>query len=617
VRPETRGADAHASVGTRIYAAIAVTAALTVVATAVAFWSFAEVGQTMRQLVEDRFPVVEISLDLADAASAAVAVARRLADAETPQDLDAQMDRLAAGERRMRQQVANLPGTTTEDKARIVAQIDRLAGDLKEAYQSARERLAQVAGTRERVADLVKVQEQLTQLFVSMADDALFDLTLGMETAGSEQEPEALKKGLKSLSEKELPVYGGTLSIAAETNQLYGLLREVAVLGSRELLVPSRERFTAIAERLSKALAAVEKTGDDAKRRSAVERLLAFGSGANSLFALREREFDTQSKLAQTLGAAVVAATALQKEVQGRVVSARSAAHEASVETGALIATNSWLLGAISLSGVGIAFAIALFYVRLGTAAANMDQVSDVVSTEARVAEEKIGISSQHVSDTAGSTEDLALTIRRIEDEARKSNVAVGEALEQFQRAVGTISTLDDAASRIDEVVGLIQTIAGRTNLLALNAKIEAARAGEAGKGFSVVAEEVKSLAGQTAKATEDVTAQINAIQAAANDARHSMTELDAIIAQVSRMVESVAETVAEQSMSVANISNGANFASTEAKSGSEAISRVAHVSAGARATAGEVKSLAGTVANDAERLDEHVERFLQAVRAA
>jgi methyl-accepting chemotaxis protein len=254
---------------------------------------------------------------------------------------------------------------------------------------------------------------------------------------------------------------------------------------------------------------------------------------------------------------------------------------------------------------------------RLGTAAADMDRVSDVVSTEALVAEERIGISSQHVSDTAGSTEDLALMIRRIEEEARNSNAAVGEAVQQFQRAVGTISTLDDAASRIDEVVGLIHSIAGKTNLLALNAKIEAARAGEAGKGFSVVAEEVKSLAGQTAKATEDVTAQIKAIQAAAVEARQSMGQLDAIISQVSRMVESVAETVAEQSMSVANISSGANFASTEAKSGSEAISRVANVSSGARTTAGEVKSLAGTVANDAERLDEHVERFLQAVRAA
>jgi methyl-accepting chemotaxis protein len=207
--------------------------------------------------------------------------------------------------------------------------------------------------------------------------------------------------------------------------------------------------------------------------------------------------------------------------------------------------------------------------------------------------------------------------VKRIEDEARGSNAAVGQAVQQFQRAVATMSTLDDAANRIGEVVGLIQSIAGKTNLLALNAKIEAARAGEAGRGFSVVAEEVKSLAGQTAKATEDVTAQINSIQTAASEARQSMGELDAIIGQVSGMVASVAETVAEQSTSVASISNGANFASTEAKSGSEAISRVANVSAGARTTAGAVKSLAGTVANEAERLDEHVDRFLQSVRAA
>jgi methyl-accepting chemotaxis protein len=246
-----------------------------------------------------------------------------------------------------------------------------------------------------------------------------------------------------------------------------------------------------------------------------------------------------------------------------------------------------------------------------------MDKVSNVVSSEVRVAEERIGISSQHVADTAGSTADLARMIKRVEDEARNSNAAVGEAVQQFQRAVGTMSTLDDAASRIGEVVGLIQSIAGKTNLLALNAKIEAARAGEAGRGFSVVAEEVKSLAGQTAKATEDVTAQINSIQAAAQEARQSMGELDAIIAQVSGMVASVAETVAEQSMSVASISSGANFASTEAKSGSEAISRVANASGSARTTAGAVKSLAGTVANEAERLDGHVDRFLQAVRAA
>jgi len=729
-----RTTKVRASVGTRIYAAIAVTAVLTVVATAVAFWSFAQVGRTMRELVEDRFSVVEISFELADAAAASVAIAPRLADAESLKVLDEQMALLASAEQRMRRQVGNLLSAAAGDKAQIVLRIDRLAGDLKEAHQAARQRLVLVSERGQRVADLVIAQEELTKLFVSIADEALFDLSLGMETAGNEPESEAIKKSLKSLSEHELPVYGGTLSVVAETNQLYGLLREVAMLGTKELLVPSRERFTAISQRLSKALAAVEQSVDDLRRRAAIERLLAFGTGDNNLFALREREFVTRGKLAQTLGSAVAAATALQKDVQGLVASARSATHEASAQTGTLIAANSWLLAAISFLSVCTAFAIALFYVRprivdrmhrlwntaqaiaegkleteidadgrdeiadiaravaifrdsaiererltaeserwaneqrrhgeererlnadrvraaeaesqraarvnqivedfkssiagilgelrgtsdrLGTAAVDMDKVSSAVSTEARIAEEKIGVSSQHVSDTAGSTEDLARMIRRVEDEARKSNAAVSQAVQQFQRAVGTMSTLDDAACRIDEVVALIQSIAGKTNLLALNAKIEAARAGDAGRGFSVVAEEVKSLAGQTAKATEDVTAQINSIQTAAAEARQSMSQLDAIIGQVSKMVESVAETVAEQSMSVASISSGANFASTEAKSGSEAISRVANVSAGARTTAGEVKLLAGTVANDAERLDEHVDRFLQAVRAA
>src|SRR6202011_5558359 len=132
---ETRNAKVSASVGTRIYAAIAITAALTVLATGGAFWSFAQIGGTMRTLVEGRFPVVEISFELADAAAAAVAIAPRFADAETLTILDEQMSRLASGERRMRQQVGSLPSAASGDNADIVTQIDRLAGDLKEAYQ--------------------------------------------------------------------------------------------------------------------------------------------------------------------------------------------------------------------------------------------------------------------------------------------------------------------------------------------------------------------------------------------------------------------------------------------------------------------------------------------------
>jgi len=193
-----------------------------VVATGVAFWSFSEVGRTMRELVEDRFPVVEVSFELADAAAASVAIAPRLADAETVKALDEQMNLLTAADQRMRQQVGKLPTTQTANKAKIAAQIDRLDFGVEEAYRAAKERLNLISDTRHRVTELVNAQEQLAQLFVAMTDEALFDLTLGMETAGGGQEPEALKNNLKSLSERELPAYGGTLSIVAETNQLTG-----------------------------------------------------------------------------------------------------------------------------------------------------------------------------------------------------------------------------------------------------------------------------------------------------------------------------------------------------------------------------------------------------------
>ncbi len=224
---------------------------------------------------------------------------------------------------------------------------------------------------------------------------------------------------------------------------------------------------------------------------------------------------------------------------------------------------------------------------------------------------------SANVQTVAASAEELNASVNEIGRQVATSTTATREAVEQADRSSEQVKGLADAAGRIGAVVELIQSIASQTNLLALNATIEAARAGDAGKGFAVVASEVKNLAAQTAKATEEIAAQIAAIQAATGSAVDAITGIGGTIVSVNQITTTIASAVQEQSAATAEIARNVQQAAQGTQDVSDNILGVTHAAGETGAGATQVLSSAEQLARQADTLRREIEGFLNDIRAA
>ena len=224
---------------------------------------------------------------------------------------------------------------------------------------------------------------------------------------------------------------------------------------------------------------------------------------------------------------------------------------------------------------------------------------------------------SVNVQTVASAAEELSASIREIGRQAQSSAMVAGRAASQASKTTATMEGLSEAADRIGEVVKLINDIAAQTNLLALNATIEAARAGDAGRGFAVVASEVKSLAAQTARATDEIAGQIASIQGETKEAATAIKGIEAVITEINQIASSTATAVEQQSAATAEIARNVQQAAIGTDEVSSNIAGVLEAAAETNEHARTALQNSNQLSGQSDKLWQAVLGFVEGVRAA
>src|SRR3954471_23875905 len=659
-----------------------------------------DVGQsgdiTVRTLIQGGLQVMQAMVEVGAETNLITGLLTAGALTSSPGILALLEERFTSSTRRAEKQLTKLPpGTKFEPLKEKVRGLAKLADFKPREGESEMERLTKV----------FRAHEQLTNLLITLIDDLNFDVVMQSEDA-----VKRTSKLVKDLVAVQITGLRSALEVAGQTHLVTSLLSEAVVAKDTVSLVPMQDPFKAATDLLTKAA----KTLTNEEIKSAIDELIVYGQGDNSLFGLRARELAAIARADQTIDENVTIQRSLDRAVAVLVGDAEKSMQNGSIKLVEDLARNRMLLLIVAAVSVLVAGAIGVFYVqrrlvrrltsvgeamrrlssgetdlavaaaadrdeigemarslevfrageidrrdmaarqeaeqaaqrsraasieqmvndfratvtaviaavtdnvsRMETTARTLSSIAAEADNQARAASQSSEQTSSNVRSVAGATEELGASILEISDQAAQANGVVERAAEIAQNADQLVGQLSSGAARIGDVVKLIRAIAEQTNLLALNATIEAARAGEAGRGFAVVASEVKTLASQTAKATEEIATQIGAIQGSTAQAVDAIRQISGVMGDISRFTSTIAASVEEQSASTQEIGRNVHEAATGARELAGNMATVTEAIEETNRSATHVLEASSALTSQAGTLQEAVDQFLDRVAAA